>query len=331
MKIAVVGAGAIGTLLAAIWQRSGRDVMLIVRSGRTPALEAGLTLSGVAGDGHVTIPVATELPTDRDVVVLTPKLGDLEAACRVIASRLGGALVVTTQNGVRGPDIVRDALGVEPIHAIVQLNASALEPGRVHYHRRAPTVLGVARGVRHRLPALAALFADVAPVVVRRRIEDAMWSKLVINTLTNSVNALTGMPVATCIRDRGAASFAVALVREALAVLRAAAVRIANLPGAPVQLLALAMWAPAWMGRFALRRSLDRPDQQTLVTSTLQSLLRRRPTEIDYLSGELVRLGAAHSTATPIHTAIVEQIRRIEAGGAFLAPDQLAGLISTSR
>jgi 2-dehydropantoate 2-reductase len=62
------------------------------------------------------------------------------------------------------------------------------------------------------------------------------------------------------------------------------------------------------------------------MTSTLQSILRKQPTEIDYLNGEFVRLGEKIGYPTPINRAIVEHIKRIEQTGVFLTPEQIAGM-----
>ncbi len=82
-KIAVVGAGAIGNLLAAIWVRAGEDVTLVVRPARVDALRAsGLRVSGLAGEFHVTPKVAGEIPVGTDYAVFTMKWQDLAEAVR---------------------------------------------------------------------------------------------------------------------------------------------------------------------------------------------------------------------------------------------------------
>ncbi len=328
-KIAVIGAGAIGNLLAALWTRAGEDVTLVVRPGRVEALRAsGLHASGIAGDFHVVPHVAEEIPPGTDIAVFTMKTQDLAEAVRAQKSALGVATVVTTQNGVRAREIVFAERGVEPITAILLLNSSALEPGTVRYNRAGDTVLGASHsGKRRSLPEMKRLFEIVAPVFVTEEIEGAMWSKLVINSMTNSLQALTNKSLNECVNDPVIADFAVAQMRESFGALRAAGIPLINMPGAPMKLFSRALSLPAFVGRMILRKNLGKAEQSTIMTSTLQSLLRKQPTEIDYLNGEFVRLGEKINFPTPINRAIVEAIKRIEKSGTFLSRDEIGAMI----
>ncbi len=328
-KIAVVGAGAIGNLLAAIWARAGEDVTLVVRPARVEALRvSGLRAGGIAGEFHVTPKVAAEIPADTAFAVFTMKTQDLAEACRAQKAALGRAVFVATQNGVRAPEIVSRELGIAPVSAILLLNSSSLAPGEVRYNREGVTVLGAGdAALRASLPELERLFALVAPVFVTGEIEGAMWSKLVINSLTNSMNALTGRPLSECVRDPAMAAFGVAQLRESFGVVAAAGIALINMPGAPMKLFSRALRLPAFVGRMILRRNLGRDEQAAVMTSTLQSLLRKQPTEIDYLNGEFVRLGEKIGFPTPVNRAIVEGIKRIERTGEFLSRDEIARMI----
>lgn len=328
-KIAVVGAGAIGNLLAAIWVRAGEDVTLVVRPERVDMLRAsGLQTSGIAGEFHVTPKVASEIPSGTDFAIFTMKTQDLAEACRAYKNSLGGAVFVAAQNGVRAPEIVFDELGFAPVSAILLLNSSSLASGEVRYNREGVTVLGAADpSMQNMLPQLNRLLTLVAPVFVTGEIEGAMWSKLIINSLTNSINALTGKPLNECVRDPMIAEFAVAQLKESFGVVRAAGIPLINIPGAPMKLFSHALALPSFVGKMILRKNLGKAEQETIMTSTLQSLLRKRPTEIDYLNGEFVRLGEKIGFPTPINRATVEGIKRIERTGEFLTRDEIGAMV----
>ena len=328
-KIAVVGAGAIGNLLAALWVRAGEDVTLVVRPNRVESLRAsGLRTSGIAGEFHVTPKVAAEIPAGTDYAVFTMKTQDLAEAVRTLNQSLGSATVVTTQNGVRAREIVLAERGVEPITATLLLNSSTLEPGTVRYNRAADTVLGATHAEkRHTLPELKRLFELVAPVFVTDQIESAMWSKLVINALTNSIQALTNKPLNECVRDPAISDFAVAQLKESFSVVRAAGIPLINMPGAPMKLFSRLLALPSFVGKSILRKNLGQDEQAMLMTSTVQSLLRKQPTEIDYLNGEFVRLGEKINFPTPINRAIVEAVKRIEKSGTFLSGAEIGAMI----
>jgi 2-dehydropantoate 2-reductase len=327
-KIAVIGAGAIGSILAAIWTRAGEDVALVVRPERVDPLRAsGLRVSGMAGDFHVMPVVEAEIPPGTEFAVFTMKTQDFAGALKARKSSLGNAIVVTTQNGVRAREIVLAELGAEPITATLLLNASSLEPGTVRYNRIGHTVLGAVSAERRAsLAEMQRLFALVSPVFVTDQIEGAMWSKLVINALTNSLQALTGKPLSECVNDPVIASFAVRQLKESFGVIRTAGIPLIDMPSAPMKLFSMMLRMPAFVGKAILRKNLGRADEAATMTSTLQSILRKQPTEIDYLNGEFVRLGEKAGFPTPVNRAIVEAIRRIERTGVFLAPDEIARL-----
>lgn len=328
-KIAVVGGGAIGNLLAAIWTRSDEDVTLVVRPERVAALQAsGLRASGLAGDFHVTPKVAAEIPAGTEFAVFTMKTQDLAQALRTFKGSLGNATIVTTQNGVRAREIVLAECGVEPITATLMLNASALEPGTVRYNRIGTTVLGaVPEERRLALAEMDVLFELVSPVFDTPQIEGAMWSKLVVNALTNSLQALTGKSLNECVNDPVISSFAVAQLKESFGVVRAARIPLIDMPGAPMKLFSIMMRLPAFLCKAILRKNLGRADEENTMTSTLQSILRKQPTEIDYLNGEFVRLGEKINYPVPVNRAIVERIKRIEQTGEFLTREEIGAMV----
>jgi 2-dehydropantoate 2-reductase len=328
-KIAVVGGGAIGNLLAAIWTRADEDVTLVVRPERVAALQtSGLRASGLAGDFHATPKVAAEIPAGTEFAVFTMKTQDLAQALRTFKGSLGDATVVTTQNGVRAREIVLAECGVEPITATLMLNASALEPGTVRYNRIGTTVLGaVPEARRMALAEMDVLFELVSPVFDTPQIEGAMWSKLVVNALTNSLQALSGKSLNECVNDPVISSFAVAQLKESFGVVRAARIPLIDMPGAPMKLFSLVMRLPAFLCKAILRKNLGRADEENTMTSTLQSILRKQPTEIDYLNGEFVRLGEKNNYPVPVNRAIVERIKRIEQTGEFLTREEIGAMV----
>lgn len=328
-KIAVVGAGAIGNLLAALWARAGEDVTLVVRPNRVESLLAsGLAASGIKGDFRVTPKVAAEIPVGTDFAVFTMKTQDLAEAIRTQKASLGTATLVTAQNGVRAREIVLEECRREPVSAILLLNSSSLASGEVRYNREGVTVLGAAAPeLRNRIPELKRLFAMVASVFVTDEIEGAAWSKLVINAMTNSMNALTDRPLNECVNDPAIVQFGVAQLKESFGVVRAAGIPLINMPGAPMKLFSRALMLPAFVGRMILRKNLGSSDQASIMTSTLQSILRRQPTEIDYLNGEFVRLSDKTGYPVPINRAVVEAIRRVEQSEKFLSREEIAAMV----
>jgi 2-dehydropantoate 2-reductase len=328
-KIAVVGAGAIGNLLGAFWTRAEEDVTMVVRPARVEALrESGIRASGIGGDFHVFPKVAPEIPEGTELAIFTMKTQDLASALRTLKPSLDNAAVVTTQNGVRAREIVLAELGAEPITATLMLNSSMLEPGTVRYNRQGFTVFGaVNKEHRSALEELIVLFEIFSPIFVSHKIEGVVWSKLVVNALANSLQALTGKSLKECAADPAIVSFGVAQLKESFGVVRAAGIPLINMPGAPMKLFSNLLRSPGFIGRYILRKNLGRGEEGTTVTSTLQSILRKEPTEIDYLNGEFVRLGEKINYPTPVNRAIVEAVKQIEKTGRFLSREEIGAMI----
>jgi 2-dehydropantoate 2-reductase len=177
------------------------------------------------------------------------------------------------------------------------------------------------------LAEMDVLFELVSPVFDTDKIEGAMWSKLVVNALTNSLQALSGRSLNECVNHPGVASFAVAQLKESFGVVRAAGIPLIDMPGAPMKLFSMMMRLPAFICKAILHKNLGRADEAATMTSTLQSILRKQPTEIDYLNGEFVRLGEKIKFPTPINRAIVDGVKQIEKTGQFFSREQIADMV----
>ena len=130
MHIAVVGAGAIGSVLIGMLARAGEDVTLV---GRPPHVDAvnrnGLLIDGVLGTITVRIKAHERLDFKPDLALLTAKTQDVEAAARDIKASVPGVPVVPLQNGVRRGDLLAGVLGKEMVLSrVVLFGATFLEP-----------------------------------------------------------------------------------------------------------------------------------------------------------------------------------------------------------
>ncbi len=111
--------------------------------------------------------------------------------------------------------------------------------------------------------------------------------------------------------------------------MKEAGIHLESLPEASVTLLnKLGMLPPRRAGRFLASRARRIESEWPLLGSTLQSLRRGRSTEIDYLNGEIVRLGEQIGAPTPFNTAIVEMVHRVEQTGQFWTVEEVQAKIS---
>ncbi len=146
-RIAIIGAGAIGSSLGGLLGRAGHDVTLIGRSAHVDAVRTGgLHVDGVLGSFTVNVAASESLQAPPDLVFLTVKSQDVAAAVQANATVLAGASIVTFQNGVRSDELVRSCGARSRTRgsraSSSNFHASFLEPGQVTILYAGPLVVG---------------------------------------------------------------------------------------------------------------------------------------------------------------------------------------------
>ncbi len=316
LRLGVFGAGSIGCYVGGrVLAADAADVVLVGRPRlRDQLLADGLTVQDFDGPratvpaARLTVATSAEALAACDVVLCCVKSQHTADAARALAGALRpDAVVVSLQNGVRNPDVLRAALpGRRVLASIVSWNVIAVEGG----YRRAtsgPLVIETAP------PALvAALRAGGIPVEERADLAPEQWTKLLVN-LNNAVSALSDASTATLLLSPGYRKVIAALVREGLDVVRAAGVRPAKWNGVPLALMPRVLRLPTALVRVITRAQLK--VDPAARSSMWQDLDARRPTEVDYLNGEIVRVAATCGRTAPLNRRIVELIRAAEAAG----------------
>ncbi|MDQ1512264.1 MAG: 2-dehydropantoate 2-reductase [Microbacteriaceae bacterium] len=329
MRIGVIGAGAIGGTFAALLDRAGHEVMVTARGAQLDAIrERGLQLRGVLGEHLARIGAAQVLPEAPELALLTVKAQDAPAAAAAHAALLPGVPVVVIQNGLEGPQALRRVLSGSPlIGGLSLMAASYLEPGVVTVTGPGVTVLGTDTATRAELADVAAVLGAVTPVSTTSDLRGAQWSKLVVNQL-NAAPALTGLPVQEALASPALRRAVASAMRETVRVGQAAGARFGGVPGMTTGALrALDLLPAAVSGLLLTARMVDRMGPVPNPGSTLQSLRRGRPTEIDHLSGAVVREGERVRVPTPANRQIVALVHEVERSGRFLSPEDAAGRI----
>lgn len=332
-SIAIIGGGAIGGLLAALLTRAGREVELVVRQGQEGRFREGIWVTGAAGEFRQRVSVATRPSMETALVVVTVKLPDLEAACRDLAGVWGetpGALppVLLLQNGLDAAVIAARALPRSALlGGVVELGATALEPAAISYAIPGRLLLGAPTGGDlANVERAAALLRPALPV---KRIPDLAATqrlKLLVN-LNNGASAATGLTIQQLYARPAGLRLSLGLMREGLAAFDAAGLPLERSMRAAGTRRFLTL--PDMLARQALRAAGARTlGRVPVYGSTLQSILRGRPTEIQALNGAVVRLGDAHGVPTPYNRGVVAAVEAVAAAGLptparFVSPETL--------
>ncbi len=320
MRIGVMGAGSIGCYVGGRLAAAGNDVVLVGRASLAEAIaRGGLRMTGgERGDAQVSssrIVVDTEPSAlaSCDVVLVSVKSGDTEATARAMAPHLKrGATVVSLQNGVSNPGVLAAALpGNVVLAAMVPFNVA--RKGEATFHRGTSGTLLVARGVgREGEPVADALSRAGVAASVHDDLAGVLWGKLVLN-LNNSVNALAGIPLREELGMRAYRLVVARCIDEALDVLDRAKVTAVPVMRLPLRYVPRVLRMPTPLFR-VIARPMIRIDGEAR-SSMWEDLERRRPTEVDYLNGEIVRLAAVSGGAAVVNARILSLVRDAEAKG----------------
>jgi len=320
LRVAVVGAGAIGGTVGAYLVRAGHDVTFVdVVPEHVEAIRRdGLRIEGPIDTFTVRAPayLPTEVPGTFATVLLCVKAQATEAAARALRPFLADdGVVVSLQNGLNELVIAEVVGEARTLGCFVNFGADYLAPGVIHYGGRGAVVLGELDGAEtERLAALHRAVQAFEPnAIVSRNIWGYLWSKLAVGSMIFAT-ALTDDGIADCYAMPAYRPLFAAIAREVLAVALARGVTPepfdgfdpgAFLPGVP---------------RDVTERSLDgmvafnRRSAKTHSGVWRDLAVRKRKTEGDAQLGPIPRQAAELGMAAPLVARILELVHEVEDG-----------------
>lgn len=302
MKIAVMGAGAVGCFYGGMLARAGHEVVLIGRPAHVEAIakRGGLRFESAIFDGVIPVGADTKASAvgGADVVLFCVKSADTEEAGREIAPHLTkDAIVISLQNGVDNAERLSAVLKRTAVPSVVYVAAGMGGPGHVQHHGRGDLIIGPSPGSDE----IAKTFTEAAiPTVVSGEVLARLWDKLIINCAYNALSAIAQQPYGRLFEVDGAREVMDNVIIECIAV--ASELGIAVSPDIREKI-------------FALVKVM--PDQYS---STAQDLARGKPSEIDFLNGYVVSKGREFGIPTPSNLALQVAVKLRELEHAGRAP-----------
>jgi 2-dehydropantoate 2-reductase len=308
-RVCVIGAGVIGSLYAGHLARNVEVSVLTRREEQARALVAdGLRISGKS-DFTAAVHASADparLP-DFDLGIIATKATQLEEAAAALAGRFSGATMMTIQNGLGAEELVREHGAWRLLSAVTFMSGVRHGDAHVEYELDTETWLGPFADTatyEHAQEVEALLVAAGLHARAFPDLRPAQWSKLIFNATVNTVAALTDLPhvsaFAACGHETDLGHLVRDLMDEGKAVAAAAGVELHEDP-----------WE---MNVHAVRRgeTLAAEGHYAHVPSMLEDVRAGRPTEIDFITGALVREAAKHGVPVPLHTAMYRLVKARE-------------------
>lgn len=307
MRIAIIGAGAVGGYYGGCLAAAGHEVLLVARGDHLQALQRnGLEI--VSDGGSLEAPAMSATCSTLglppvDVVFLTVKLYDLEGAIELCRPLLDDrTFVIPLQNGVESPSMLQTQLGSDRVvGGVTYIEAHLASPGVV---RRTGTTnridLAEPEGPPSRRLSSLAEALRAADVEVNECDDMAamLWRKFVLVVSSSATTAICRQPIGQIRSNPSSREMLIGCIDEAIAVGKAL--------GVPLE----PDLAEVILHRF------DRVMGPDTKASQLTDLERGRPLELEWLSGAVHRLGRQVGVATPVHSTIYASLLPF-AGGSL--------------
>jgi 2-dehydropantoate 2-reductase len=307
MRIAVMAAGAVGGYFGARMQAAGHDVFFIARGAHRNALaKNGLTLESVHGDLHLPKVEVTDDPAKVgpvDVVLFAVKLWDTEKAAAQARPLLGpDTRVVTLQNGVDSYERIAPILGAErTIPGVTYVVTVIDRPGVIKQTSKFQSI--ICGSIDGRADARLRAFVDAAKaarieISLSDNIQRDRWHKFIFLSATSGATAVTRQPMGPILADPDLRALFRNIMRETLAVGKAKGVALDD--GFVDERMAFA----------------DKNVPASMKASMANDLDRGNRLELDWLAGEVRRLGRELKVPTPVNDTIYAALKPYRMGGA---------------
>jgi 2-dehydropantoate 2-reductase len=301
MKITVVGAGAMGSMTGGLLKEGGENVCLYSTNKKhiERIRKDGLILEGIGGERAVSIE-ATDVVEDigpTDLIIIFVKSYDTEAAAEAAAKiATQETALLTLQNGLGNVEILEKVFGSQMVLAgTSDAAATIVEPGRVRHTANGNIYIGETDGqLTERVEKIVSLFKTTGfKAYASDNVMGLIWTKLIFNLAINPLGAILRAKCRKLIDNEPSRVAMKLIVEEALRVAEAKGVRLLN--------------------ENMLQAAYDLSEKNAdSFCSMAQDIIKGKKTEIDFISGAVVREGKKIGVNTPINQTMTYLVKAIE-------------------
>lgn len=330
LKIAVYGAGSMGTVLGALLSQTGADVTLITRNqAHVDGLKtSGAKIACAAVSKQFNIPVYAITPEEMqgkyDLIFLMTKQRDNAKTAEFLLDYLSkDGIICTTQNGLPEQQLSQIVGKGKTYGAVMSWGATFVGGGAVEL-TSVPSSMTIEVGGYENDNSKTALIAEVLKpigkiienenfVKTTDNLAGVRWSKLALNAAFSGLSCVTGLKFGEIAKRLRSRKIALSILKEVFAVANARGVRLAPMQGHDLQKLLGGNGIFHFLKGMALL-PIAMKNHRELVSGMLKDIERGKKCEIDFIDGIVVKLGEEIGVETPVTATVVEIVHGIENG-----------------
>jgi 2-dehydropantoate 2-reductase len=326
--IAVIGAGAIGGCVAGYLKKAGEDVVLIGRQDQVDAInQKGLTIKGARGSETIMLPASVRMTESCDLVIFAVKTQDMEQAFAANADFLDTGLVLTSQNGVQADNLLSSHFDRErQLSSIVMFGATYVKPGEITFNFEGDWIIG--RPFTPLDPTthkIAEVLSKAFKITVSTDITGMKYLKLFVN-FNNCIPALVGKSMQETFADMDLCRLSILLLKEGLGIIEQSKIELTSMPDFPKEKIFGLAGMPIDQAAGIINKTLTSLSKEPLYGSILQSIMRGKPSEIDFINGEVVHLANHLKLPVPLNTKVVDMVHEVERTGKYYTVEEVKKL-----
>ena len=321
MRIAIYGAGSLGTILGAYLARGGVEADLITRNEEHIA---ALQTNGakVVGKAEFTVPVKALLPSEMegkyDIIFLLTKQLENKSVAQFLKQYLASdGMLCTMQNGLPEPSLI-EILGKKRVSGYaIGWGATRQGPGVSELTSEKDSLtfsLGMIEDPDQKsLEKIAEILRNMGTVEIEKNFVGARWAKLLINTAFSGMATVVGGTYGDVVDNKKARSLVQKVMKECMDAAHALGVTIEEVQGKDiVKLFNYSSSIKKWISFHLIPLAMKK--HMTLKPSMLQDIEKGKPCEVDSINGVLSEQAKKTEVPTPINDKIIDIIHRIEKG-----------------
>jgi 2-dehydropantoate 2-reductase len=301
MKIAVVGAGAMGSMTGGLLKEAGQDVCLYNTNEQHIAKikNEGLLLEGIGGNRTIFIKATNfieEMGPAELMIIFVKSYDTLAAASAAVKIVTEKTTVLTLQNGLGNVEILQQIFGPEKVLAgTSDAAATIVKPGRIRHTAHGNIYIGELDGkISERVEKIVDLFKAAGfNTYPSDNVLGLIWTKLIFNLAINPLGAVLRAKCRKLIDNEPSRAIMKLIVEEALRVAKAQNIQLLH--------------------KNMLQAAYDLAEKNAnSFSSMVQDILKGKKTEIDYISGAVVREGEKIGVKTPINQIMNCLVKALE-------------------